>query len=172
MTWDFGYLLVMLTGLVLAVAAGTLRKLPFLPAHRHLVVPRSEQRASALSRLEGRLGIALAAAGAVGLAVDRFASFTAAAELGLSTAAGLVAGLLAVVLGRRACEPGMSGEVATVVRAIGPRGFGQVRLGPESGGTVVAARSEDDEPIPEGAVVEVVDCSHSVLIVRRAATAP
>jgi hypothetical protein len=167
-TWAFGYLLVLLIGLVMVAASGTLRTLPHLTPQRHLVAPHPEQRSSAIGRLGWRLGIALLFAGGVGLAFEEFTPFTAVIDIGAGAAAGLGVALAATVLGRRHCPPALAGELAVVVREIGPGAFGQVRLSEAAGSTVLAARSVDLDVIPAGAQVEVVDCSRSVLLVRRA----
>ena len=68
---------------------------------------------------------------------------------------------------RRPCPPDMDISRATVVRDIQPGAYGQVRLERAGMTVVLAAQSADTAPIPAGAQVEVVDCSRSVVIVRR-----
>lgn len=55
----------------------------------------------------------------------------------------------------------------TVVRDIPAGGFGQVRLGQTDQGLLLAARSAGGEFLPAGTVVEIVDDSRSVILVRR-----
>jgi membrane-bound ClpP family serine protease len=56
---------------------------------------------------------------------------------------------------------------AVVVREIPPGGFGQVKVQAGEREALLAAQSQEEEGIPAGAEVEVVDCQRSVVVVRR-----
>jgi len=166
-TWGFLYLTVLLVGLVLAAVTGLVRDLPVIASHRHLVVPRPEQHLSGLNRFGRRLGLALLGFGAAGLLARTTESLTTAAVAAIAGAGALVAAALSLALVRRPCRAGVAADQATVVRGMSPGGYGQVRIGEGEAAAVVAARSADDEELPAGTVVEIVDCTRSVITVRK-----
>jgi len=169
-TWGFVYLSVLVVGLVLAAVTGLIRDLPVIGSHRHLVVPLAEQHVSGLNLLGRRLGLTMVAFGAVGLLLQVWEHLTLRTSLTIAGAAALLTAALTFAFVRRPCAPALATEQATVVRDMSPGGYGQVRIGDGDGATVVAARSADEHDLPAGTQVEVVDCSRSVIIVRRSNT--
>lgn len=167
MTWAFVYLVALLVGLVLAVVTGALRDLTQLSFHRHLVVPPPDQQFPFLNLLGRRVAFGLALFGIAGLAMgDRLVSNPRSTLL-VALAGGAVGFASGVVLLRRRCVETPLVAKATVVRDIAPGGYGQVRL-QRSGTTVVlAAQSIDATVISAGTEVEVVDCTRSVITVRK-----
>jgi hypothetical protein len=166
-TWAFLYLVAIVFGLVLAGVTGLLRELPIMASHRHLVVPLPDQHFSRLNVLGRRAGVTLLAFGAVGLVLQAWNRLQPHQHLLIAVIAAIAASLLSSVLLHGPCAVARSSERAVVLRDIPPGGYGQVRLGHEGSEAVVAARSVDDELIPAGSEVEVVDCSRSVISVAR-----
>jgi hypothetical protein len=166
-TWAFVYLVALLLGLVLAVVTGVLRDLTQLSFHRHLVVPPSDQQFPFFALLGRRLAFGLALFGIAGLVMgDRLVSSSRFTLL-VALAAGVVGFAFGLAVLRRPCGEAPEFAKATVVRDITPGGYGQVRL-ERSGATVVlAAQSVDASVIPAGTEVEVVDCTRSVVTVRK-----
>jgi hypothetical protein len=169
MTWGFVYLAVLLVGLVLAAVTGLLRDLKSL-ARRHLTVPHTDQHRPLFALLGPRLACGLCAFGIVGLALAFHPWSDPSSTLVIATASAVVACLLSVLLLRRRCPPALDTGRAVVVREMPPGGYGQVRLESERGTIVLAAQSIDPETLAPGAIVEVVDCTRSVVTVRRALT--
>lgn len=167
MTWAFAYLVVLLVGLVLATVTGLLRDLRNLSRHHHLVVPHPDQQSAFLALLGRRLAVALFLFGVVGLVVggrrlsEPWITFPVALGAGV---VGFVLGLAAI---RRRPGEAARAERATVVREIPPGGYGQVRLERDGGSVVLAAQNVENTLIPAGSEVEVVDCTRSVVTVRK-----
>lgn len=172
MTWAFLYLVAIILGLVLAGVTGLLRELPVAASHRHLVVPLPEQRFSRLNVLGRRTGVTLLAFGAVGLILQVWNRLEARQHLLIAVAAAMVAAVVSFFLLHGPCAAARTSERAIVLRDIPPGGYGQVRLGHEAGEAVVAARSVDEELLPAGSEVDVVDCSRSVISVARSKIEP
>jgi hypothetical protein len=166
-TWGFVYLSVLLVGLVLAAVTGLICDFPVIASHRHLVVPRPEQHLSGLNLLGRRLGLTMVAFGAVGLLLQAWGRLALVTSLSIAGGAALVTAVSSFVLLRTPCLPALATEQATVVRDMSPGGYGQVRVGEGDCAAVVAARSADEEALPAGTLVEIVDCSRSVIIVRK-----
>ena len=171
-TWAFLYLMSLLAGLVLAAGTGMLRDFPHLAPSRHLTVPVPEQHYGYLNLLGRRLSTGLAVFGLVGLVLGAWERMRSRTTLEIAVVAGLIAVALTFVFVRGACVIAAASERAVVVRTLPPGGYGQVRL--ESDGHVVtlAAKSVDDIEIPAGSEVSVVDCTRSVITVRRPGPAP
>ena len=167
MTWAFAYLVAFLVGLVLASVTGLLRDLRNLSRHHHLVVPHPDQQSAFLALLGRRLAVGLFLFGLVGLIVGG----RRLSEPRITFPVALIAGVLGVVLGlaavRRPSGDAAHAERATVVREIPPGGYGQVRLERDGGSVVLAAQNIENTVIPAGSEVEVVDCTRSVVTVRK-----
>lgn len=167
MTWGFVYLSVLLVGLVLAAVTGLIRDLPVIASHRHLVVPRPEQHVSGLNLLGRRLGLTMLAFGGVGLLLQVWEHLSVQTSMVVAGTSAVVVAAISFAILRRPGEQSLSRERATVVRDMSPGGYGQVRVGEGDGAAVVAARSVDEDALPAGTLVEIVDSSRSVIIVRR-----
>jgi membrane-bound ClpP family serine protease len=74
------------------------------------------------------------------------------------------------------CSPteqlGRESAEVRVVREIPASGYGQVEVLLEGAPLKLAARSQDQQPIPAGAVVRILDRSESVVVVTRATSSP
>jgi hypothetical protein len=166
-TWAFGYLVAFLVGLVLATVTGLLRDLPYLSRHHHLVVPHPDQQSAVLALLGRRLAVGLFLFGVVGLVAGgrRLSEprFTFPVALG----AGVLGFVLSLAVLRRPSGEAAHVERATVVREIPPGGYGQVRVERDGGSVVLAAQNVDRTVLVAGSEVEVVDCTHSVVTVRK-----
>jgi hypothetical protein len=166
-TWAFGYLVAFLVGLVLAGVTGLLRDLRNLSCHHHLVVPHPDQQSAFLALVGRRLAVGLFLFGVVGLVVGgrRLSEpqFTFPVALG----AGVLGLVLSLAVLRRPSSKAPHIERATVVREIPPGGYGQVRVGRDGGSVVLAAQNVDRTVLPAGSEVEVVDCTQSVVTVRK-----
>jgi hypothetical protein len=168
-TWAFAYLVALMVGLVLAVVTGVLRDLTQLSFHRHLVVPPSDQQFPFLALLGRRLAFGLALFGIAGLVLgDRLARDPRVTLL-VAVGAGVAGFAFGLAVLRRPSAEAPHIDKATVVRDIAPGGYGQVRLRRAGGDVVMAAQSVDTTLIPAGAEVEVVDCTRSVVTVRKPA---
>jgi len=164
-TWTFLYAAALVFGLALAAVTGLIRDLRCL-AH-NVVVPHADQRSAFLGPLGPRLAVALVFGGAVGLFAGARRAADPRTPLLLALAAGLAGFLLAVMLLRSRRSASLRVERATVVRDILPGGYGQIRFERAGGSVVLAAQSVDQAVIPAGCEVEVLDCTRSVVTVRR-----
>ncbi|NOZ94252.1 MAG: hypothetical protein GXP47_05870 [Acidobacteria bacterium] len=171
MTVTFAFLAVFLLGFVLAVVSGLIRRLlnpsalcdgVIVPAHEHwagMKTPRTDFLISFITVF-----------GLVGLILDGTTPMSSRRVLLVAAGVGLVGSLVLRAWICRACDPQhrlrCCGSEATVVKAIPPGGFGQVKL--DVGGCAVklAARTVSGESIPLGTRVKVVSRHESVLIVE------
>lgn len=171
-TWGFAFLLVFLGGFTLALVTGFARRLlhptvlcdhVVVPSHEHLwsmKVPAADVLASFLTLF--------------GLTSVIVHGVTALAPMHV-IAIGCVAGLFGIIGMRswlsRVCDPCdrvLSGtDEVRVVREIPGNGYGQVEVNLDGMPLKLAAKSESHEPIPEGAIVEILDRSESVVVVKR-----
>jgi hypothetical protein len=163
-TWAFAYLAALVVGLVLAVVTGLLRDLRSLARHR-LVVPHPDQSPPFISLL-GRLSPGLILGGAVGLVLGGGRVPDPSRTLLVALAAGGACFLLANVVMRHRPPRRAPVEKAVVVREIAPRGYGQVRIEYGKKSVVMAAQSLETGLIAAGTVVDVVDCTRSVITIR------
>jgi hypothetical protein len=166
MTWAFLYLVSVLVGLVLAAVSGFLSDLRALATH-HLVVTHASHHGPLIDVVGRALspGVIFFGIGGFVLATSRNAE---PARTALIAAA---IGVVGVVLGRlvvprRVARAG-GPSTGVAVRDIAPGGYGQIRLGDTANGVLMAAQSVDEDIIPGGAAVHVVDSTRSVLTVRR-----
>lgn len=170
MTWLFVYASFLILGVLLVGVAGLVRDVPLRSANRRLVVPTADHRAGPLGRqrVTRCVGVALIAAGLIGIVLSAWmrapsAVVAAAAAAAAALAAACVA--LSLRTGQRRRAP--SGR-AVVVREMQPGAYGQIRI--EGGGrsVLMAAQNVGDETLGEGCEVEVVAGERSVVAVRRA----
>jgi hypothetical protein len=165
-TWEFSYVAALIVGLALAAVTGLIRELrPH--SRRHFVLPNHDLHAPLLALLGRRLAVGLILVGAAGFALLARRGVATGRDALAAAAAGVLGLVAAFLFLRRPCSVALQSERATVVRDIQPGGYGQVRIRRGEVDVVMAARSADDGVIPAGAEVEVVDCSRSVLTVRR-----
>jgi len=164
-TWAFAYLAALVLGLVLAIVTGLLRDLRSL-ARPRLVVPHPDQNAPFIALLGRRLSPGLIVAGAVGLVMSGGRVPEPLRTLPVALAAGLVCFLLAHIFLRRRLPRRPPIEHAVAVREIAPGGYGQVRIQHGKESVVMAAQSIEEDAIPAGALVEVVEGTRSVLTIR------
>lgn len=167
MTWAFAYLVALLVGLVLASVTGLLRDLQNLSRHHHLVVPHPDQHSAFLALLGRRLAVGLFLFGVVGLVVGGRRLSEPRITFPLALIAGVVGFVLGLAAVRRPSGEVAHSERATVVREIPPGGYGQVRLERDGASVVLAAQNIENAAIPAGSEVEVVDCTRSVVTVRK-----
>jgi len=166
-TWAFGYLVALLVGLVLAVVTGLLRDFSNLSHHDRVVVPHPDQHSPFLALLGRRLAVGLFLFGVVGLIVGGRRASEPRITFPLALGAGVVGFVLGLAAVRRRSRKAAHVERATVVREIPPGGYGQVRLERDGGSVVLAAQNVENTVIPAGSEVEVVDCTRSVVTVRK-----
>ena len=168
-TWAFGYFVPLIVGLVLAGVTGLIKDLRSLTHHQRLVVPHADQHSAFLALLGRRLACGLVVFGLVGLVIGSRHTLAPGMVASLAGAAGIAAALLATLVLRRPAAPAPRPSLAVVVRAMAPGAYGQVRFAQGDGTVVVAAQSVDPELLLEGVEVVVVDCTRSVITVRRPA---
>jgi membrane-bound ClpP family serine protease len=157
-------LAIFIVGTVLAALFSALEN---LPRNASVALPRPE-----LARLRRQVTIAhlgggLAGFGLVGMVLAAWARWEVTTTLPAALAGGFLAWALAHAVLRLPCSPALLQQRAVVVREIPPGGFGQVKVQAGEREALLAAQSQEEEGIPAGAEVEVVDCQRSVVVVRR-----
>jgi len=173
-TVGFAYLLVFLGGFTLALVTGFARRL-LHPTELcdHVVVPFHEHLRGLRAPAADVLASFLTVFGLCSLVLHGLFALTPWQEITLGGAAGVV-GIFALRFWlRRVCDPGerigRSSAEVRVIREIPANGYGQVEVLVEGTGLKLAARSLDADPIPAGAIVEILEQSESVVVVRRRA---
>ncbi len=171
MTWGFAYLLIFLGGFTLSLVTGFARRLlhptelcdnVVVPFHEHLRglrFPAADLLASFLTLF-----------GLAGLIVHGMTSLDPLHEVAIGTAAGLV-GIFALRSWLyRVCDPSEKLDekphVVRVVREIPANGYGQVEVSVEGTPLKMAARTDQSTPIPVGTVVQILDRTESVVVVK------
>ena len=170
-TWGFAYLLIFLGGFTLSMVTGFARRLlhptdlcdnVVVPSHEHLYglrVPAADLLASFLTLF-----------GLTCLIAHGVTSLAPTSEMAIGAGAGVV-GIFALRSWlHQVCAPaetlrGDPREVR-VVREIPANGYGQVELSIEGTQLKMAARTDQSQPIPVGALVEILDRSESVVVVK------
>ncbi len=166
MTWEFSYVAALIVGLALAAVTGLIRELrPH--SRRHFVLPNQDLHAPLLALLGRRLAVGLILFGGAGFALLARRGVATGRDAVAAGAAGVLGVIAAFLFLRRPCAVALRSERATVVRDIPPGGYGQVRIRRGEVDVVMAAQSADSGVLAAGTEVEVVDCSRSVLTVRR-----
>jgi hypothetical protein len=170
-TWGFAYLLIFLGGFTLSLVTGFARRLlhptdlcdnVVLPSHEHLQglrYPAADLLASFLTLF-----------GLISLAVHGLTSLAPSRVIAVGAGAG-VFGIFALKTWLyRVCDP--SEQLAEdlqqvrVIREIPTNGYGQVEVSLEGTQLKLAARTEMHKPIPVGCVVEILDRTESVVVVK------
>jgi hypothetical protein len=162
------YLAALLVGLVLAAVSGLIHDLRSL-THRHLVLPHADHRTQLLTLIARRCAGGLLVFGAVGLVLASRHKVPVTATVEIAAGGAAVAVIAVTLIFRRRCQVELSISEAVAVAPIAAGGFGQVRVEHAGGEVILAAQNVDPRPIEAGAVVEVVDCSRSVVMIRRPA---
>jgi hypothetical protein len=170
-TWGFAYLLIFLGGFTLSLVTGFARRLlhptelcdnVVVPSHEHLHglrFPAADLLASFLTLF----GLAsLIAHGVTALAPRH--------EMVIGAGAGLV-GIFALKSWLyRVCDPceqlDQDPHIVRVVREIPANGYGQVEVSIEGTQLKMAARTDQSGAIPVGAVVQILDRTESVVVVK------
>ena len=172
-TWGFFYLIAFLGGFTLALVSGLVRRL-IHPSELcdHVVVPSHEHWESLHTPKSDLLVSFITIFGLVTFLVHGFTSLDAAREIAIGAVAGLVGANLLWLWMRRCSDPSRTSvdedSTGTVVRDIPARGFGQVKLNIAGTTVKLAARSTSQLAIPAGAVVNVLECRDSVVLVEPA----
>ena len=164
-------MLIFLGGFTLSLVTGFARRLlhptdlcdhVVVPSHEHLRgfrVPAADLLASFLTLF----GLAC-------LIVHWSTSLTSTREMAIGAGAGVV-GIFALRSWlRQVCAPvdtipGDPREVR-VVREIPANGYGQVELSVKGAQLKMAARTDESQPIPIGTIVEILDRTESVVVVK------
>ena len=171
MTWGFAYLLIFLGGFTLSLVTGFARRLlhptelcdnVVVPSHEHLHglrFPAADILASFLTVF-----------GLTCLVVHGITPFAPQNELAIGAAAGLIGVVAFRSWLHRVCDPSekLNGEagIVRVVREIPANGYGQVELSIEGAQLKMAARADQSGPIPVGEIVEILDRTESVVVVK------
>jgi hypothetical protein len=165
-TWPFFYLVSLVVGLALGAVTGLVGRRRYRPFRHQVTLPRPEHHFTIVNAVGQWLSVALAAFGVAGLVAKAGARAAPGVALQVALGAAAAATLLAVIVWRPRITELPSGR-ATVVRGIPPAGYGQVQLRHLNRTILMAARSEDGQPIPPGEEVDLIECESSVLTVRR-----
>ena len=164
-------MLIFLGGFTLSLVTGFARRLlhptdlcdnVVVPSHEHLYGLRFPA-ADLLTSFLTLFGLAC-------LIVHGVTSLTPANEMAIGAGAGLV-GIFALRSWlRRVCDPveawPADPQEVRVVREIPANGYGQVELSVEGTQLKMAARTDESQPIPIGTIVEILDRTESVVVVK------
>jgi hypothetical protein len=174
-TWAFAYLLIFLGGFTLSLVTGFARRL-LHPTDLcdHVIVPSHEHLQGLRFPVADLLTSFLCVFGIVSFVIHGVTSLAPEHEMAIGAAAGVV-GIFALKSWlRRVCDPcerlGAGVHEIRVVREIPANGYGQVEVTVEGSQLKLAARSETAAPIPVGAVVEILDRTESVVVVKQRST--
>ena len=170
-TWGFAYLLIFLGGFTLSLVTGFARRLlhpselcdnVVVPSHEHLQglgYPAADLLASFLTLF-----------GFASLIAHGVTSLGPRHEMAIGAGAGLV-GIFALKSWLyRVCDPSEQlnedPHNVRVVREIPANGYGQVEVSVEGTQLKMAARTDQSQPIPVGAIVKILDRTESVVVVK------
>jgi membrane protein implicated in regulation of membrane protease activity len=170
-TWGFAYLLIFLGGFTLSLVTGFARRLlhptelcdnVVVPSHEHLRglrYPAADLLASFLTLF----GLAC-------LITHGVTSLAPLHEMVIGAGAGLV-GIFALRSWLyRVCDPceqlDEDPQQVRVVREIPANGYGQVEVSIHGNQLKMAARTDQSQPIPVGALVQILDRTESVVVVQ------
>jgi len=170
-TWGFAYLLIFLGGFTLSLVTGFARRLldptelcdnVVLPSHEHLRglrFPAADLLVSFLTLF-----------GLTCLVVHGVTSLAPLHEMAIGAGAGLI-GIFALRSWLcRVCDPSEQlnedPHHVRVVREIPANGYGQVEVSIEGTQLKMAARTDQSQPIPVGALVKILDRTESVVVVK------
>ena len=171
MTWGFAYLLIFLGGFTLSLVTGFARRL-LHPTQLcdHVLVPSHEHLRGMRFPAADALASFLTLFGLVSLVIHGVSSMKPVPEMAIGAGAGLIGifGLRSWL--HRVCDPcerlNRDPNAVRVVREIPARGYGQVELSVEGSKLKMAARSDQSQPIPVGAVVSILERTESVIVVK------
>jgi hypothetical protein len=171
-TWGFAYLLIFLGGFTLSLVTGFARRLMH-PTQLcdHVVVPSHEHIQGLRVPVADLVSSFLTVFGLVCLLIHGLTQLKPSQTVSI----GGVAGILGIFILRawlpKVCGPVENIEPATrqveVVREIPSKGYGQVQLEVQGSSLKLAARSDEPGCIPVGSLVEIMDRTESVVVVRR-----
>jgi hypothetical protein len=164
-------LLIFLGGFTLSLVTGFARRL-LHPTELcdNVVVPAQEHLHGLRYPAADVLASFLTLFGVVSLVVHGVTALPETQVLAIGFGSGLIGVFALRWWLRRVCYPSeqLDGEAAQVrvVREIPANGYGQVELSVEGALLKMAARTDQSGPIPVGAVVEILDRTESVVVVR------
>ena len=170
-TWGFAYLLIFLGGFTLSLVTGFARRLlhptelcdnVVVPSHEHLRglrYPAADLLASFLTLF-----------GFACLIAHGVTSLAPLHEMAIGAGAGLVGIFILKSWLYRVCDPceqlDEDPHNVRVVREIPAKGYGQVEVSVAGTPLKMAARTDQSQPIPVGALVKILDRTESVVVVR------
>jgi membrane protein implicated in regulation of membrane protease activity len=171
-TWAFAYLLIFLGGFTLSLVTGFARRL-LHPTDLcdHVIVPSHEHLRGLKFPAADVLASFLTLFGIVSFVIHGVSSLAPQQEMAIGAAAGVL-GIFALKSWlHRVCDPcerlGSEVNEFRVVREIPANGYGQVEVTIKGSQLKLAARSEGSAPIPVGALVEILDRTESVVVVKQ-----
>ena len=171
MTWGFAYLLIFLGGFTLSLVTGFARRL-LHPTELcdNVVVPSHEHLKGLRFPAADILTSFLTVFGLTCLIVHGLTPLAPIQVIAIGTGAGLVGVFAFRSWLYRVCDPTEHIDEASkqvrVVREIPVDGYGQVEVSVEGTPLKMAARTDQSGPIPVGAVVEILDRTDSVVVVK------
>lgn len=171
MTLGFVFLLVFLGGFTLALVTGLARRL-LHPSDLcdHVVVPSHDHLRALRVPVADLLASFLTVFGLVCLAIHGLTTLEPSRTIAIGAAAGVVGIVVLRSWLSRVCDPSDAVADAAhevrVVREIPGNGYGQVEVELEGAPLKLAARSESRLAIPVGSVVDILDRTESVVVVR------
>jgi membrane protein implicated in regulation of membrane protease activity len=170
-TLGFAYLLIFLGGFTLSLVTGFARRL-LHPTELcdNVVVPSHEHLRGLRFPLADILASFLTLFGFTALVVHGITSLAPPKVTAIGVAAGLIGVFALKSWLYRVCDPserlnGKAGLVR-VVREIPANGYGQVELSIDGAQLKMAARTDQSGPIPVGEIVEILDRTESVVVVK------
>ena len=170
-TWGFAYLLVFLGGFTLSLVTGFARRL-LRPTELcdNVVLPSPEYLDGLRYPAADLLASFLTLFGFACLVVHGVTSLAPLHEMAIGAGAGFL-GIFALKWWLyRVCDPSerLNGDphIVRVVREIPANGYGQVELSIEGAQLKMAARTEQTQPIPVGSIVQILDRTESVVVVK------
>ena len=170
MTWAFAFLLIFLGGFTLSLVTGFARRL-LHPTELcdHVVVPSHEHVRSLRYPAADFLASFLTVFGLTSLTVHGLTKAAPSYAMGAGAAVGVIGVFALRSWLCRVSDPceqlaADAGKVR-VVREIPANGYGQVEVTLAGNQLKLAARTEAGEPIPIGAVVDILKSTESVVVV-------
>jgi membrane protein implicated in regulation of membrane protease activity len=170
-TWGFAFLLIFLGGFTLSLVTGFARRL-LHPTELcdHVVLPSHEHLHSLRFPAADLLSSFLTVFGCVCLLAHGLTPLAPPTVVALGTVAGIIGIFVFRSWLSRVCDPTDKLEATIlqvrVVREIPSDGYGQVEVEIEGTPLKLAARGNSSQSIPVGSVVEILDRSESVVVVR------
>jgi membrane protein implicated in regulation of membrane protease activity len=170
-TWAFAFLITCLGGFTLALVTGLVRRI-IHPTELcdHVVEPSHEHWASQHTPLLDLLISFVTVFGLTAFLVHGFTSVQATHAVAVAVVAGVIGAVLLRVWLRSSSDPSTTTvdatSTGTVVHEIPPSGYGQIEISLSGAAVKIAARSVAAAAIPAGAMVRVVECRESVVVVE------